>query len=206
MARVVVNSLFSRQFPERQSAIQHHSKLERETIMSDTTILNIVRKDTSSGDHDCIVDPRAPLWIRELILCPIENLPAASGWVRPGTQPNGSLRTLCLPSTHPAFRTPAPFSLAVTYDVNDAYKVSAAHVVGQSQAIAALFSRVSDDLSALDPGEQAMFLTQVLQVMVASSLQPAPSVIDGGDGCAPPAGKTKQYATEKGKDRPPPLS
>ena len=93
------------------------------------TILSIVTKDTSTGDHDCTVLPRSPLWIKELILCPTNGLAEPGGRLPQGSEPNGSLRTLFLNSTHPVFATPAPFNLSVTYDPNLNNKVSDARVV-----------------------------------------------------------------------------
>jgi len=113
-----------------------------------TTILSILTKDTSTGDHDCIVSPTVPLWIKELILCPIANLGAPSGRLPPGTPPNGSLRTLCLDSTHEVFTTTAPFNFSVTYDTSNNYKVSEAHVVHSGQAAIARFGLGSESNAA----------------------------------------------------------
>jgi len=172
--------------------------------MSETTVLSIISKTTDTGDHVCKVNPEAPLWIARLTLCPIDNLAAPSGRVPPGTPPFGNNRTICLNSLHPVFTAPDRFNLSVTYEPILNYKVLEARVVGRTQAVASLFSLVSEGLAELDQSDQALFFTEVLQAVAAPPL--ATIVTGGGDECAPMASKPKHYGSENGKDGPAPFS
>jgi hypothetical protein len=162
-----------------------------------TTTLSIISKDSSTGDDDCIVVPQSPLFIQELLLSPIDNLGAPSGHLPPGQSPNGSLRTLCLDSTHEAFSTSAPYSLSVTYDTSNNYSVSEAHVVHSMQPAIELFGAVSSALPALLPEQQSFFLAQVL-TLVLPALAQARTFAAGAALAA--TGKSKSHGSENGKE------
>src|SRR4051812_24451080 len=128
-----------------------------------TAFLTINSKDTSSGDHDCTVIAKQPLWIKELILSPSDNLGTPRGRVTPGNQPNGSLRTICVDTTNSGITTPAPFTLSVTYD-DVTFVVSDVHVaLPVTTAVANVIAPIAALLPDLNSEDQAMFVTQVLK-------------------------------------------
>jgi hypothetical protein len=167
-----------------------------------TTNLSIISKDTSSGDHDCIVIAKDPLWIKELILSPSDHLGAPRGRVTPGTPPNGSLRTISVDSSNSVFTTAAPFTLSVTYD-SGTFLVTDVHVVQAFTAAATgLFGPMSEGLAELSSDDQAVFLTQVLGVV---SPPPAFELLAGASG-ASAASKSYTRSSENGADSTPQLS
>ncbi|MES1179177.1 MAG: hypothetical protein ABUL62_32985 [Myxococcales bacterium] len=162
-----------------------------------TTNLSITSKDTSSGDHDCQVISQSPLYIKELLLCPIAGLGAPLGRVNPGTPIRGVLRSIYLNSTHPVFTRAAPFTLAVTYDPNNNYVVSNVQLVSNLQNVAALLAPLPEALAQLNPEEQTHFSTGVLEIIGSPPNLEAAAVPPGG---TPPGKPGKPYTSDNGKD------
>jgi len=116
----------------------------------------------SAGQLICTVFSCDPLFIKELIIVPYPNLvPTPVGILKPDTSGNGAVRQIYADSRDGVFNTPAPFTLAVTFD-DHTYKLATIQVLlgPVVQAVVQLFD--FSPAANLTPDEAAIFVTQAV--------------------------------------------
>lgn len=126
---------------------------------------------------DCTTVSVSPLYMKELVIEGIAGLGAASpvGTVRPGTPQHGATHTIYVDSTDPILHKIAPFTLSITYDTSQNYKVLRLTSAPQARALIEAAS-----VRALSPNDAVEFITQALAAFYPAGV-PAPDPSNGGD-------------------------
>ena len=106
-------------------------------VQTTNVTVSAATKDSTVPLLDCTTASVAPLYMKELIIEGIkgQGLGSAVGTVRPGTAQHGATHTIYVDSTDPVLQKVAPFTLAITYDTDQNYKVLSLQAVQQIKVL-----------------------------------------------------------------------